>query len=306
MERIQNLSVETGILSEMNCGNNFSYILNDSSCFSQTEYKVLHSNENSCLAKCMKMLFNEKIQFYYVTNEYKSFASMLYNLDAEGFLVIATNILRSVLDVKNNGFLSCKNIDISFEHIYVEPGTRKVYLIYLPINRGFYIDDSTFENELRTELVKLILGIDVLSTPNTMKFLADLQNGMLSLDDLLARVQVTTSSIQKVEIPKQTYYGRIKLIAMNAQERTVLNVDKECYVIGRSEESADGVITYNKMIGRAHCRILKREDEFFVEDLNSANGTLLNRARLYPNTPCLLANGDILRLANLDFKVLIE
>lgn len=306
MTKNENCVAEEEILSEMTCGNNFSYILNDSSYFSQTEYKVLQSNDNSCLAKCMKMLYNEKIQFYYITNEYKSFASMLPSLDAESFLVIASNILRSVIDVKNNGFLSCKNIDISFEHIYVDHITRKIYLIYLPISKGIYLDDDAFETELRTGFIKLILGIEALSTPKTMQFMTDLQNAKLSLSDLLAKMKMSTLPIQKEEQKSYSHCGRIKLVAMNAQERTVFNIDKDIFVIGRSTKSADGVISYNKMIGRAHCRILRQSGKVLVEDLNSANGTLVNRKKISPKELCVLTNGDILRLANIDFKVIIE
>ena len=38
-----NLLLKNKYVSEMNCGSNFSYILNDSSMFLPTEYKVLQN-----------------------------------------------------------------------------------------------------------------------------------------------------------------------------------------------------------------------------------------------------------------------
>jgi len=39
--------------------------------------------------------------------------------------------------------------------------------------------------------------------------------------------------------------------------------------------------------------------------LQSANGTYVNKIRLQPNKPCAINNGDIIRLANSDFQVVI-
>ena len=86
-----NALVENGIISEMECGNNFAYIINDSNLFLSTEYKVLQSQEEGCFVKCMKLLYNGKIQFYYLVNGYKSLANMFSSIDADGFMTIMTN-----------------------------------------------------------------------------------------------------------------------------------------------------------------------------------------------------------------------
>ena len=83
---IMNKLIEENILYEMPGGNNLTYILSDGNKFSTTEYKVLHSLENGCLVKCMKLLYNGKIQFFYLTDKYKSLAKILTNVDADGFL----------------------------------------------------------------------------------------------------------------------------------------------------------------------------------------------------------------------------
>lgn len=46
-------------------------------------------------------------------------------------------------------------------------------------------------------------------------------------------------------------------------------------------------------VSRKHARIIKRGDEYFVEDLGSTNGTFINRGRrLLPGTPQRLKSGD--------------
>lgn len=299
-------------IKEMECGSNFSYILSDNSTFLSTEYKVLQSQANSCFVKCMKMVYNGKVQLYYLTKGLRSFASMIPSLDADNFLTIVANLLSDIIDVKHNGFLSCQNIDISFERIYVDPTTHKVSLVYVPLSKRIYDDNLSFENEIRTGLVKLISGVSTLSTPKTMQFSADLSNGTLSIEDLFARIKGGKSTgggqshIGQTDVGGgRAGFGLLRIIAMNAPTRIEIAVTKDEFVIGKKAELCDGVIDFNKMISRSHCRINKRGSQYTITDLQSANGTYVNKVKLQPNQPHPIKNGDVIRLANSDFQVSI-
>lgn len=307
-----NVLLENNFIEEMMCGSNFSYILNDNSSFLSTEYKVLQSQVNSCFVKCMKMMYNGKVQLYYLTNGLKTFASMIPSLDAEGFMTVIANLFSDIIDVKHNGFLSCQNIDIAFERIYVDPSTYKVSLVYLPLSKRIYDDSSSFENEVRTGFVKLISGVSTLSTPKTMQFSADLSNGTLSIEDLFARVKGGKSTSGDQSHIGQTDVGGgrdgsglLRIIAMNAPIRVEIAVTKDEFVIGKKAELCDGVIDFNKMISRSHCRINRRGNQYTITDLQSSNGTFVNKVRLQPNQPHPINNGDVIRLANSDFQVSI-
>ena len=303
-----NALIENNYIKEMECGSNFSYILSDNSTFLSTEYKVLQSQANSCFVKCMKMMYNGKVQLYYLTKGLKSFASMIPSLDADNFLTIVSNLLSDIIDVKHNGFLSCQNIDISFERIYVDPTTHKVSLVYLPLSKRIYDDNSSFENEIRTGLVKLISGVSTLSTPKTMQFSADLSNGTLSIEDLYARIKGGRSigGGQTDVGGGRAGFGLLRIIAMNAPTRVEIEVTKDEFIIGKKKELVDGVISFNKMISRSHCKISRRGSQYMVTDLQSANGTYVNKVRLQPNQPCQIKNGDVIRMADSDFQVTIS
>ena len=300
-----NVLAENNYIKEMECGSNFSYILSDNSTFLSTEYKVLQSQANSCFVKCMKIMYNGKVQLYYLTKGLKTFASMLPTLDSESFLTIVANLLSDIIDVKLNGFLSCQNIDIAFERIYVDPATYKVSLVYLPLSKRIFDDNSSFENEVRTGLVKLISGISTLSSPKTTQFSADLSNGTLSIEDLFARIKGGKSLNVGTSSDNQCQEGPavLRIIAMNAPSRVEITVTKDEFVIGKKAELCDGVIGFNKMISRSHCRINRRGNQYTITDLQSANGTYVNRVRLQPNQPHPIKNGDVIRLADSDFQV---
>ena len=306
-----NTLIDNNYISEMECGSNFSYILNDNSTLLSTEYKVLQSRANSCFVKCMKMMYNGKVQLYYLTKGLKPFASMLSSLDAEKFLTIVSNLFSDIIDVKHNGFLSCQNIDISFDRIYVDPTTHKVSLVYLHLKKRMFDDAAAFENELRTGLVKLISGISTLSTTKTIQFSADLSNGSLTIEDLLNRIKGGKGSGSvPTATPSHTVTSgdavKLRIIAMNAPTRVEIAVTKDEFIIGKKQELADGVVSFNKMISRSHCKINRYGSQYTVTDLQSANGTYVNKVRLQPNQPCQIKNGDIIRMADSDFQVSIS
>ncbi len=59
-------------------------------------------------------------------------------------------------------------------------------------------------------------------------------------------------------------------------------------------------------ISRRHAKIIALGDQFFIEDLGSANGTFINgQLRLKPKEPHVLVNGDEVRLGETTLKFLV-
>ena len=309
-----NSLVDNGHVTVLSCGINFSYTVNDNGMFLPTEYKVLQSQAGGCFIKCMKMLFNGKIQFYYLTSGYKSLAALLPSLDAEGFLTICASLLADIVEVKNIGFLSCQSIDISPEHIYIDPATYKVSLIYIPVARRMFEDVSSFESELRTSLVKMIQDDEKLSSSKTMQFRVNLSNGMMTMEELYKTIKAgakapcqEASRLTRKESGEKKGFGtsHMKIVALNAPMKVEIDITKSEFFLGRKLAVVDGVISFNNMIGRCHCKINQNGGKYTVTDLQSANGTYINQAKLQPNQPYPIKNGDILRLANSDFQVIV-
>lgn len=300
-----NRLIENGHILEMACGTNFSYILSDNSIFLSTEYKVLQSQANSNFVKCMKMLYNGKVQLFYHTTNLKPLSAMIPSLDADSFMIITANLISDIIDVKQNGFLSCQNIDVSFDKIFIDPTTYRVSLVYVPISKRAYDDDSAVENEIRTGLVKLISGVSAISSPKTIQLAADLSNGMLTMEDLSGLIKGHAPSDKRSEkrVSKNTAVKALRIIALDSPTRVEIEVTKDSFVLGKNASAVDGVISFNKMISRVHCRIDRCGDRFTITDLQSANGTYVNRVRLQPNQPQVINNGDVIRLANSDFQV---
>lgn len=76
-----------------------------------------------------------------------------------------------------------------------------------------------------------------------------------------------------------------------------IKINRASMLLGRLTDSVDYTIQ-NKAVGKIHAEIVKREDNYFIIDLNSVNGTYVNNERITCNTEVRLKNGDIVTLAN--------
>lgn len=303
-----NALLKNGVITELDCGANFAYILNDNSQFLTTEYKVLQSQVNSGFIKCMKMLYNGKTEFFYMSGNFKTFESMFSSISTETFMTIAANLFDAIIKVKNNGFLSCQNIDISFDKIFIDVNTLKVNLVYIPIRTKAFTDYDDFENELRTSLIKLINSLPSLSSSKTKQFANDLSNGMYSLEDLYNRIKgIKVKTVKGKNNTNDGYLNKtMRIAAINEPLPIEILVDKNNFVLGKNPSMVDGAITFNKAISRVHCKITNNNGQFMLTDLDSANGTYINKVKLLPRQPYPINNGDVIRLANSDFKIIID
>lgn len=100
-------------------------------------------------------------------------------------------------------------------------------------------------------------------------------------------------------------FGRTVYIEEKAEEERVYrlytpegglvtNVDKPTVTIGKKKEETD-VVLEDSSVSRMHARITREGKEYYLEDLNSTNGTFKNGLRLQPYEKRKLEAGDELK-----------
>ena len=67
------------------------------------------------------------------------------------------------------------------------------------------------------------------------------------------------------------------------------------FVLGKLKGAVDGAIDH-ETVSRIHCKIEYEEGGYFITDLNSTNGTILNDDMLNANEKRSLNSGDELRI----------
>jgi pSer/pThr/pTyr-binding forkhead associated (FHA) protein len=90
------------------------------------------------------------------------------------------------------------------------------------------------------------------------------------------------------------------IIEAEPGERFVVPLKHGYYSLGRAKGNDIRLTEMN--VSRQHARLIKRGDAFFIEDLESYNGTFVNAARLGDAEP--IHDGDLIQIG--DYVVLFE
>ena len=72
------------------------------------------------------------------------------------------------------------------------------------------------------------------------------------------------------------------------------------FLIGKMEENVNMVID-NPMISRIHAKIYFKENTYYIEDMNSSNGTYINNNLIQPHTLTEITAGDYITFSHLTY-----
>ena len=79
------------------------------------------------------------------------------------------------------------------------------------------------------------------------------------------------------------------------EDRVIAELSKPSITLGKKKGEAEAVLE-DPSVSRIHARITKEGDNFYLEDLNSTNGTFKNGLRLQPYEKKKLQSGDEVKL----------
>lgn len=91
-----------------------------------------------------------------------------------------------------------------------------------------------------------------------------------------------------------------KLVGLGEQQGVRCVIRSLPFTIGKADRDCDACLD-DETVSRLHARIHESEGTYYLEDLNSTNGTFLNEQRLSAYTRVPLKEGDVLRFADNEF-----
>ncbi len=97
-----------------------------------------------------------------------------------------------------------------------------------------------------------------------------------------------------------------KFIIQNikTQEEQVYDLFQDLIVLGRTNTC--DIELPQKSVSRRHAEITQENQEYFITDLKSGNGTLLNNQKLSPEEKHLLRSGDVIRIEDYEIRFYLE
>ena len=262
---------------EVKNGIGTAYILENNEMFYDIGYKVMQNLDESCLLKCHRLKYNGKVKLVYFTSEYESIAQIMQRSTPEAAQNVVAQMYEAFMQIENLGFLDISYVDNRLDHIFVDPVTNAVKIIYLPVNiPGRKKNKAFFENEIKAQLSRLGIAASAVQTP----------------------VQPV---MQNDQMPPQNNQEYIWIQSLDGQIQ--FQVGHGDFVIGKSKDRVNGVIIGNPAVSRVHCKILYQNGIYFIVDMGSSNGTYLNGKRVSATEPLPIKNGSRIRIANIELMV---
>lgn len=296
-------------IREIKYENNFGYILEDSKYFKDTDYKILQSRAGDIFIRCMKLLYNGKTEIFYLTEDYRPASAVLKNMTEDTLMKVVAGLLDDIIEVENNGFLSSENVELSWDRIFVDMSTLKVRLVYVPVTFKLNGSHAEFAEKLRSGLIRLLNGLEISSDGRMKNLIFDLSDSSLSLKEVRSCIRGTERKDTEKPFPSgpgghiPLREDAMRLVAVNAPCPFEMLLNLPSMVIGKKAGGADVVIPFGRMISRKHCRIIRKSDGYYIIDMGSTNGTYVNQERLVRGREYRIGRGDIIRLADIDFRV---
>ena len=305
-----------GMLGVKECTSdcNKEFLLKDNDNFSDEEMKEMEKciGEN-CIAS-NKVLFNGKIKLIYITERYRTLASILNQLEKKSYKKCLLQMLQCQCKIENSKKLEMRKLLLDKRYIFWDMESEQVKMIYLPL-MDVDISEEDARCKLEDFLQWMVKSVTVLDSRTEKDLLSEITEKSITLNEMYENIfdifnNSTKSGIdvakkekpyEKGEVPKQEKVRQLLLKMKEGKQPLSFRVYKKEFVIGRNARISDGVISGNTKIGRQHCKILFSENKYFLMDLNSKNGTFLNGKKISENMIKEIAENDIIRLANVDF-----
>jgi len=113
-----------------------------------------------------------------------------------------------------------------------------------------------------------------------------------NLDSLSEQDRTVILDVGSLDIP---YLKRI-----NGNSTETILMEKFPFMLGRLEGQVDYCVK-NPAVGKLHAEITKTDEGYFISDMNSRNGTMINGVRVDPVKENIIKNGDRITLGNEEF-----
>lgn len=289
-------------------GPNIAYVLNDDEMFYDIGFRVAENQINIGVLPCYKLRHNGKLKFVFLTEKYVMLKDMLYTLNENDLLVVLHRLYKAIKAIEESGFLNLACVDSRLERIWIDRLNLEVKLTYLPLN--IQVNNSqkeAFEYRICQNLKNELLVFEqkysenILSVIKNQNFrLTDLYEQWDEQPNLYISQEKDGAEVEQSVSVKNRINNPI-LVALNGEFR--IPITKNEFIVGKSQERADGVIQGNSAISRTHCKFICQTDKWYVEDMGSANGTYVNNRRIRQGEIVEINIGSSIRLADMYMEI---
>lgn len=211
--------------------------------------------------------------------------------------------------VEELGIMPKQSIWCKYEHIFWNEKEKRLGYVVLPVEKEPSYEDGLFWEERLRECMHFL--------SKNLSF--EHQKRVLELSDAYLQQEISALSCMeqilswseadlckgKALPPRQTQRA-LSLAFLGEDASYEYQLQQDEILLGKSQENCDVAFPFSRAMSRMHCRILRQNQNFFVQDLDSVNHTRVNGVFVPPFELMELANHDLITMGDIEIRINIQ
>lgn len=244
------------------------------------------------------------------TQKYVPLEQALIDFTEQDIIDLLYTMVYMVQQVEENGLLRRECLWYHYEHMYYDMQENRPKFIVFPVCGEIqYGSTGNWKARFEKAVVQIIQRLSEKKSNAVRQIMISFIDEILDTEKAMEQLNALGTGQSEVLVDKTLPLVDTKLILLYCgKEGTVqFEIEGEEFLIGKNPKAVDGVLQVSKVVSRIHCKIMKKNRKFFVQDMNSVNHTFVNGEYIPSYEVMELLDGDVLTLADVDLRVrLIE
>ena len=268
------------------------FMLNSENLFDAKAYEALINGSVPGILSCRKVAWNDRIQLVYFTTGLENLNARLDSFTLDDIRETGCEIVDIVKKAEDNPDLCCENLVIDMESIYLDE-EGNVLLTLLPAVLPDEIKNGEIYKRRVYSVIEEMLQMREGGGEVVRQIEFQQNKSFGNWDDF------KDALMRKAPAESET----ITLKGINTSVPLEFTIGHEVFRIGSDPEQVEGCIPSSASVSPVHALIGWNDVSFYVQDLNSREGTYLNDVRLTPSTSVPFGKGSVLKFAECTFSV---
>lgn len=285
-----------------------AYLLEDNSLFYNTAYQIIQKDVSRDFVKCYKMVQNGHIKLIYDIEGYQLFSSVVNLIEETEFFQLIYKLILSLEKIKTNGFISLETIDASVNRIFIDRKTMSIKFICVPVSTNMaWQEQNTYECGLLHVIADIISGSVYIGNYYMLQLMEDCRSQQFLPEDICnfmysGKYGDWQNIIGNTYVNDMADIHAIKLCG-EEEDGSEIIINKSNFIIGKDAAQCSYAISTSNNVSRKHCVISEEFGRWYIEDLESTNGTFLNNVRIRSGQRMPLKSGDKIAIADRHYIV---
>ncbi len=285
------------------------YLIKDNSLFYNTVYQIIQKDVSGDFVKCYKSIQNGHIKLIYDIEGYRLFSSIVNIIEEHSFFQLIYKLILSLEKIKRNGFISLEAIDSSVNRIFIDMKTLSIKFICVPVSTNTaWQEQNIYECGLLNAIADIISESVYVGNYYMLQLMEDCRSGQFLLDDIYnfmysGKYGDWQSIIGNSFVNDTSDIHAIRLCGEEESYGSEIIINKSNFIIGKDSAQCSYAISESNNVSRKHCIISEEYDRWYIEDLESTNGTYLNDVRIRSGQRMPIKSGDKIVIADRHYIV---